>query len=233
MLLPPIETMKRGKNYKKALEVLEKEKEYSIEEALDVLEKFPKAKFDESVEAHVKTDINPKKTDQHIRATVSLPHGTGKAVKVAVFSDSDQEKIKKAGADLVGGEDLIEKIKNDKELNADVVIATPEMMPKLAKIAKILGPRGLMPNPKAQTVGKDPVKLVEEFKKGKSSFKNDDSGNVHLAIGKRSFEKNQLRENFESFFQALQKEKPEAVKKNFLKNIYITATMTPSIKIKL
>lgn len=224
--------MKRGKNYKKALELFEKEREYSIEEALDVLEKFPKAKFDESVEAHAKTDINPKKSDQHIRATVSLPHGTGKEVKVAVFVESDQEKVKKAGADLVGGEDLIEKVKNDKELNVDVAVATPEMMPKLAKIAKILGPRGLMPNPKAQTVGKDPVKLVEDFKKGKSSFKNDDSGNIHLAIGKRSFDKNQLKENFESFLQALQKEKPEAVKKNFLKSVYLTATMTPSVKIK-
>ncbi|MFO7807416.1 MAG: 50S ribosomal protein L1 [Candidatus Moraniibacteriota bacterium] len=224
--------MKRGKNYKKALEAFDKNQSYPVEDALGILEKFPKAKFDESVEVHIKTEIDPKKTDQQIRGTVSLPHGTGKKVKIAVFTESSQEEAKKAGAEVVGGEDLIEKVKNDKSLDIDVAIADPAMMPKLAKIAKILGPRGLMPNPKAQTVGKDVVKLVEEFKKGKSSFKSDNGGNVHIAIGKRSFDKKQLKENFESFMEAFHKTKPESVKKNFVKNIYLTATMTPGVKIK-
>ncbi|MDZ7612065.1 MAG: 50S ribosomal protein L1 [Candidatus Moranbacteria bacterium] len=223
--------MKRGKNYKKALEAYDKLQSYPIEEALDRLSNFPKAKFDETVEVHVRTDINPKKSEQHIRGPVALPHGTGKKVKVVAFTESGQEEVKKAGAEQVGGQELIEKVKADKGLDADIAVASPDMMPKLATIAKILGPRGLMPNPKAQTVGKDVAALVEEFKKGKSSFKNDDSGNVHIPIGKRSFSNEQLKENFESFMEALRQAKPEAVKKSFIKSVYLTATMTPSVQV--
>lgn len=222
----------RSKNYKKAIEAFDKEEEYSIEDALKILEKFPKVKFDETVEIHVKTDINPKKTDQQIRATVSLPHGNGKEVRVVAFTENSQEEAKKAGADLVGGEELIAKISQKNEIQADVAVATPDMMPKLGKIAKILGPRGLMPNAKSQTVGPQIDKIIKEIKKGKVGFKNDNGGNIHLAIGKRSFDKKALKENFEEFKKVLQANKPEAVKKSFLKSVSITATMTPAIKLK-
>jgi large subunit ribosomal protein L1 len=224
--------MKKSKNYKKAIEAFEKDKAYSIEEALDILDKFPKAKFDETIEVHVKTEIDPKKTDQQVRATVSLPHGNGKEVKVIAFTENNQEEVKKAGADLVGGEELIAEIASKKVIDADVAVASPDMMPKLAKIAKILGPRGLMPNAKSQTVSPQVDKMVKEIKKGKATFKSDKGANIHLAIGKRSFDKKALQENFEEFKKVLQANKPEAVKKSFIKNISISATMTPGIKIK-
>jgi large subunit ribosomal protein L1 len=224
--------MKKSKNYKKAIEAFEKDKAYSIEEALDILDKFPKAKFDETIEVHIKTEIDPKKTDQQVRATVSLPHGNGKEVKVVAFTENNQEEIKKAGADLVGGEELIAEIASKKVIDADVAVASPDMMPKLAKIAKILGPRGLMPNAKSQTVSPQVEKMVKEIKKGKATFKSDKGANIHLAIGKRSFDKKALQENFEEFKKVLQANKPEAVKKSFIKNISLTATMTPGIKIK-
>jgi large subunit ribosomal protein L1 len=224
--------MKKSKNYKKAIEAFEKDKAYSIEEALDILDKFPKAKFDETIEVHIKTEIDPKKTDQQVRATVSLPHGNGKEVKVVAFTENNQEEVKKAGADLVGGEELIAEIASKKVIDADVAVASPDMMSKLAKIAKILGPRGLMPNAKSQTVSPQVEKMVKEIKKGKATFKSDKGANIHLAIGKRSFDKKALQENFEEFKKVLQANKPEAVKKSFIKNISLTATMTPGIKIK-
>jgi large subunit ribosomal protein L1 len=224
--------MKRSKNYQKAVELFEKEKQYSIDEALEIISEFSKAKFDETVEVHVKTEINPKKTDQQIRATVSLPNGNGKEVKVVAFTENNQEEAKKAGADLVGGEELIAKIATQKNIDVDVAVATPDMMPKLAKIAKILGPKGLMPNAKSQTVSPQIAKIIKEIKKGKVGFKNDNGGNVHLAIGKRSFDIKALKENFEEFMKVLQANKPESVKKQFIKSVSITATMTPSIKIK-
>jgi len=222
----------KSKNYQKAMEAFDSEKTYSIEEALEILEKFPKAKFDETVEIHVKTEIKPKKTDQQIRSTVSLPNGNGKETKVVAFTENDQDKAKKAGADLVGGEELIKKISQEKDLVADIAVATPDMMPKLAKIAKILGPKGLMPNAKSQTVSPQIDKIIKEIKKGKTSFKNDNGGNIHISIGKRSFDDKALKENFEEFKKVLQANKPEAVKKTFLKSVSITATMTPGIKIK-
>ncbi len=225
--------MKKSKNQKKALEAFDLQKVYSIEEALDILEKFPKAKFDETVEVHVKTEINSKKTDQQIRTTVSLPNGSGKKTMVVAFTESSQAEAKKAGADLVGGEELIAKIIKDKDIIADVAVATPDMMPKLAGIAKILGPKGLMPNAKSQTVSPQIGKTIEEIKKGKASFKNDNGSNIHLAIGKRSFDKKALQENFEEFKKVLHANKPEAIKKAFIKNISISATMTPGIKIQL
>lgn len=226
------EVMKKSKNYKKAVEVFEKDQAYSIEEALDILEKFPKAKFDETIEVHVKTEIDPKKTDQQIRTTVSLPHGNGKELKVVAFTENNQEAVRKAGADLVGGEELIAEIASKKVIDADVAVASPDMMPKLAKIAKILGPRGLMPNAKSQTVNPQVEKMVKEIKKGKATFKSDKGANVHLSIGKRSFDKKALKENFEEFKKVLQANKPDAIKKTFIRNISISATMTPGIKIK-
>ncbi len=225
--------MKKSKNYKKAIEIFDLQKVYLIDEALDILEKFPKVKFDETVEVHVKTEIDAKKTDQQIRSTVSLPHGNGKKMKVAAFTESSQAEAKKAGADIVGGEELITKIIKDKDIAVDVIVATPDMMLKLAKIAKIIGPKGLMPNAKSQTVGPKIGEMIEEIKKGKASFKNDNGGNIHLAIGKRSFDKKALKENFEEFKKVLHTNKPEAIKKAFIKNISISATMTPGIKIQL
>jgi len=224
--------MKKSKNQKKALEAFESTKAYSIEEALEIMEKFPKVKFDETVEVHVKLEIDPKKTDQQIRTTVSLPHGNGKDTKVVAFTESAADEAKKAGADLVGGEELIKEISTKKTVDADIAVATPDMMPKLAKIAKILGPKGMMPNAKSQTVSPQMEKMVKEIKKGKASFKNDNGGNIHLSIGKRSFDKKALQENFEEFKKVLQSNKPEAVKKTFIKNISLSATMTPGIKVK-
>ena len=226
------QTMKISKNQKKAVESFEKNQSYSIDEALEILEKFPKMKFDETVEVHVKTEIDPRKTDQQIRATVALPHGNGKKVKIIAFTENSQDEAKKAGAELVGGEELIAQIASKKVVDADIAVATPDMMPKLAKIAKILGPRGLMPNAKTQTVSPQMGKMVEEIKKGKANFKNDKGANIHLSIGKRSFDKKALKENFEEFRKVLMANKPEAVKKGFIKNISLSATMTPGIRIK-
>lgn len=159
--------MKNSKNYKKAQEAFDKTKSYSINEALEILEKFPKAKFDESVEVHIKTSVDPKKSDQQIRTSAQLPHGTGKAVKIAAFTATQQKEAKEAGAEIVGGEDLVEKISQGGNLDFSATVATPEMMPKLGKIAKILGPRGLMPNPKTQTVGPKIGEMIEALKKGK------------------------------------------------------------------
>jgi len=225
--------MKRSKKYGEAAEAFDLQKVYSIDEALELLEKFPKVKFNETVEVHVKTEIDPKKTDQQIRTTVSLPHGNGKETKVAAFTETKKDEAKKAGANIIGGEDLIKQVIKDKDIAVDVVVATPEMMPKLVKIAKILGPKGLMPNAKSQTVSPQIGKIIEEIKKGKASFRNDNGSNIHLSIGKRSFDKKDLKENFEEFKRVLHSNKPEAIKKAFIRNISISATMTPGIKIEL
>lgn len=224
--------MKKSKNRQKAVETFDSTQNYSIDEALEIMEKFPKMKFDETVEVHVKTEIDPRKTDQQIRATVALPYGNGKEVKVVAFTEDLQDEAKKAGADLIGGEELVNKIAVQKTVDVDVAVATPDMMPKLAKIAKILGPKGLMPNAKTQTVSPQIGKMVEEIKKGKANFKNDNGANIHLAIGKRSFDKKALKENFEEFRKVLMANKPDAVKKGFIRSISLSATMTPGIKIK-
>ncbi len=224
--------MKKGKRYQKAAKFFDKTKVYSIDEALDILEKFPHAKFDESVEVHIRTKIDPKKTDQQIRGTVDLPFGTGKEVMIVAFTETQQKEAQKAGADIVGGEELIEKLKKGKIKEFDLAVATPEMMPKLAQVAKILGPKGLMPNPKTQTVGPKIAPLIEGLKKGRASYKSDRSGNLHLAIGKRSFSKNQLKENFKAFLENVKKNKPDAVKGIFIRSVSISGTMTPGIKVK-
>lgn len=226
------EIMKRGKNYQKAIELLEKDKAYSIEEALELLAQMPKAKFDEAVEVHVRTAVDPKKNDQQVRGAVVLPHGTGKSIQVAAFTSTSEKEAKEAGADLIGSDELIEEIRTGaRALDFDVAVATPEMMPKLAKIAKILGPKGLMPNPKTQTVGPKVGPMIEALKKGRLSFKNDDSANVHLIIGKRSFEAEKIKENFVAFLEELKKAKPAAAKGKFIQNVSISATMTPGIKV--
>ena len=222
----------KSKKYNKALEEFDRSKKYSLDEALEILEKFPKAKFDEAVEVHVKLGIDPTKSDQQIRAAVNLPHGTGKTKRIAAFTETQQDEAKKAGADIVGGEELIEKIIKDKKIDFDVAVATPEMMPKLSKAARILGPRGLMPNPKTGTVGPKVTEMIEELKKGKADFKSDKGGNIHQIVGKRSFKKEQLKENIEVLLEAINKNKPAKAKGKLIKNITVTATMTPGIKVE-
>lgn len=224
--------MKKSKRHQSALEGYDQEKSYTVEEAVKILKKMPKPKFDESVEVHVKLGIDAKKSEQQVRGTVVLPHGTGKDVRVAAFTSTGQKEAKKAGADIVGEQDLIDKIASKGELDFDVAVATPEMMPKLAKIAKILGPKGLMPNPKTETVGPKVDEMVQSLKKGKASFKSDSDGNVHQVVGKRSFEDKNLTENISAFLEELEKNKPATAKGKLLKTVNVSASMSPNIRIK-
>ena len=212
----------------------DKNKAYPIVEALELVKKFSTVKFDASVEAHLKLGIDPRKGDQQVRAAVSLPHGTGKTIKVAAFvSPNQEEACRAAGADLVGGEDLINKIKASEKTDFAVAVADPAMMKNLAKIAKILGTRGLMPSPKNDTVSANPAKAVAELKKGKVSFKNDDTSNLHVAIGKTSFAVDKLKENFETLIDSVKKVKPSTAKGSYIKNVVICSTMGPGIKVQL
>ncbi len=224
--------MKRSKRYKSVKEKIEKDKKYSVEEAVDFLIENAKVKFDESVEVHFRTNINPKQADQLIRGAVVLPHSVGKEKRVAVFVEGDKAaEAKEAGADLVGGEELISKIKQTKQIDFDVSVATPDMMRKLAGIAKILGPKGLMPSPKTDTVTMDIKKTVEQLKKGKINFKNDDSGNVHQMVGKVSLGKDKLKENVTAYIQAIKDSRPSGVKGEFIKTITVSSTMGVGIRI--
>jgi large subunit ribosomal protein L1 len=225
--------MKHGKKYRAVSEKIEKSKLYSVEEAMQLVKETKTAKFDESVEVHVKLSIDPRKGDQQVRGTVVLPHGTGKEKKIAVVTSTKAAEAKEAGADLIGAEDLIEKIKSGKVDNFDVLVASPEMMPKLAVVAKILGPRGLMPSPKTETVTDKIKETVEMLKKGKASFKNDNGANVHQVIGKVSFEEAKLKENYEAFVDALTKSRPAAVKGKYIVSASICSTMGPGLKIQL
>ena len=212
----------------------DKNKSYSINEAIELAKTLKKAKFDASVEAHFRLGIDPKKGDQQVRSAVSLPHGTGKVVKIAAFVSSDKvNAVKEAGADLVGGDDLIEEIKKTEKTDFEIAVAEIDMMKNLAKIAKILGTRGLMPSPKNETVTNNPVKAVKELKKGKISFKNDDTGNVHVIIGKISFDNQKLEENLKTLIEAIKKVKPASSKGIYIRNLSLNTTMGPGIKISL
>ncbi len=226
----PRKNMRRGKKYKGVAEKIEK-KVYSVEEGLALVKENKVAKFDESIEVHVKTGIDPKKGDQQLRGSVVFPHGTGKTKKIAVITSTKAKEAKDAKADVVMGEEMIDEIKKGK-IEFDVLVATPEMMPKLAQIAKILGPKGLMPNPKTDTVTDKIKEAVEMLKKGKVSFKNDNTGNVHQVIGKISFSEAQLKENLEAFIDALEKAKQEAVKGKLITKIVICSTMGPGVEIR-
>ncbi len=210
-------------------------KAYTLDEALELVKATSTVKFDASVEVHARLGIDAKKSDQQIRATVPLPHGTGKTIKVAAFVGANDEKAaKEAGADFVYGEPDIKGIQSGTlKIAFDIATATPEMMPKLAIAAKILGPKGLMPNPKTGTVDKDIKKIVTDLKKGKVAFKNDDTANVHVAIGKVSFDTAKLKENYESFMEALKKAKPNNAKGTYLKGVFLTSSMGPSVKVQL
>jgi len=223
--------MKHGKKYRAVSEKIDRNKIYSIEEAIKLMKEIKIAKFDESVEIHIKTNVDTKKGDQQIRGTVVLPHGTGKSKKIAVITSTSEKEAKEAGADIVGGEEMIEKIA--KKIDFDILVATPEMMPKLAKVAKILGPKGLMPNPKTETVTTKIKETVEALKKGKAAFKNDDTANIHQVVGKLSFEGNKLIENIETFIEAVEKNKPSALKGKLIANISVCSTMGQGMKISL
>lgn len=226
--------MERSKRYKEARGKIDKNKVYDVDEAVKILIENASAKFDESVEVHLRTNIDPKQADQLIRGSVVLPSGIGKEKKIAVFAEGEKaEEAEEAGADIVGGEELVAKIKQAKQVDFDVSVATPDMMRKLAVIAKILGPKGLMPSPKTGTVTADIKVTVEQLKKGKLNFKNDDSGNIHQLVGKVSFGNDKLGANIKSFVQAIREARPSGAKGEFIKTVVITSTMGVGIKINL
>ena len=226
--------MKRSKRYVANLEKIEKNRAYSKEEAVKLVKETSNSKFDGTVEVAMNLNLDTKKNDQQLRGAVVLPNGTGKSKTILVLAKGDQAKAaKEAGAEFVGDMDMIEKIEKEQWFEYDVIIATPEMMPMLGKIGKILGPKGLMPNPKTGTVTMDTAKAVEETKKGKVNYRTDSFGNVHAAIGKASFEDAKLVENLDAFVEAIMKVKPSTVKGNYVKNISITSTMGPGVKVDL
>ena len=223
--------MKRGKAYQEALAKIEKNKLYDPVDAINLVKSIASAKFDETVEAHVKLGVDPRHADQQVRGTVSLPHGTGKTVKVLVFAKGDKVKeAEQAGADYVGAEDLAEKIQGG-WFDFDVAVATPDMMAVVGKLGKILGPRGLMPNPKAGTVTFDIERTIKELKAGRIEYRVDKTSIVHVPIGRVSFEAEKLQDNLNTFADALIKAKPAAAKGQYMRSVNICSTMGPGVKI--
>lgn len=224
---------RRGKNYRKIAEQVDTKKLYSLAEALALAGKTNPAKFDATVELHLNLNVDPRQADQNIRGTVALPHGTGKTVRVAVFAPTDQlDKAKKAGADIAGEDDFLQLL--DKEqLDFDVLIATPQMMPRLGKYARMLGPRGLMPNPKSGTVTPNVAKAVQEAKAGRVEYRVDKQGIVHQGIGKVSFDAAKLTENAQVFIASINSVKPASIKGTYIKAVAVSTTMGPGIKVDL
>jgi large subunit ribosomal protein L1 len=222
--------MPRSKRYQEAKKLIDPKKLYSPTDALELLKKVLATKFDATVEAHVNLGIDVKKGDQQVRATVIFPHSIGKAKRVTAFVPADRvQEAKDAGADVAGGEELIEEITKTGKMDFDVAVATPDMMSKLAKVAKILGPAGLMPNPKTDTVGANMKKIIEEIKRGKVAFKNDATANIHQAVGKISMATTEIVANLTMLVEAVKKTKPASSKGTYLKSITIKSTMSPGI----
>lgn len=223
---------RRGKSYRKVAELVDKSKTYSLADALELATKTNPSKFDASIELHVKLGVDPRQADQNIRATVSLPNGTGKTIKVAVFApESEHAAAKKAGADIIGDEEFLKEL--DKEnISFDTLITTPQYMPKLGRYARLLGPRGLMPNPKSGTVAVDVAKAVSEAKAGKVEYRVDKQAIVHLSVGKVSFGAAKLEENAKAFIESLRSQKPTSLKGSFVKGTSISTSQGPSIKVE-
>ena len=224
--------MKRGKKYVEAAKTIDRGTLYDVADAVSLVKKTATAKFDETIEAHIRTGCDGRHADQQIRGAVVLPHGTGKKVRILVFAkDAKAEEAKAAGADFVGGEELIPKIQNENWFEFDVVVATPDMMGVVGRLGRVLGPKGLMPNPKAGTVTMDVTKAIQEIKAGKIEYRLDKTNIIHVPLGKASFTEEQLTDNFQTLIDAVNKAKPAAVKGQFLKSVVLTSTMGPSVKI--
>ena len=221
-----------SKRYAESVKLVEANKEYDIKEALDVIEKMPKTKFDQTVELHVKLGVDSKHADQQVRGTVVLPNGTGKTQRVLVFAKGPKaDEAVKAGADFVGAEELIPKIEKENWFEYDVIVATPDMMGVVGRLGKVLGPKGLMPNPKSGTVTMDVTKAINEIKSGKVEYRLDKSNIVHLGFGKVSFGADKLLENYETVMNAIIKAKPAAAKGQYIRSVAISTTMGPSMYI--
>ena len=224
--------MSAGKRYAEAAKLVDSAKLYEAKEALEVIEKMPKAKFDETVELHVKLGVDSKHADQQVRGTVVLPHGTGKTKKVLVFARGDKAKeAEAAGADYVGAEDLVPKIEKENWFDYDVIVATPDMMGVIGRLGKVLGPKGLMPNPKSGTVTMDVAKAISEIKAGKVEYRLDKTNIIHLGFGKVSFGAEKLYENYEKIIEAIIKAKPAAAKGQYIKSVSVSTTMGPGLYI--
>ena len=224
--------MKHGKKYNEVAKLVDRSKLYDKEEAIALVKQTATAKFDETIEAHIRTGCDGRHADQQIRGAVVLPHGTGKKVRILVFCrENKMEEAKAAGADSVGGEELIPRIQNEGWLDFDVVVATPDMMGVVGRLGRVLGPKGLMPNPKAGTVTMDLTKAVNEIKAGKIEYRLDKTNIIHVPVGKASFSEEQLTENFSALMEAIIKARPAAVKGQFLKSVTLTSTMGPGVKL--
>lgn len=224
--------MKRGKKYNESIKLVDKTNLYSAEEAVDLVQKTAKAKFDETVEVHVRLGVDSRHADQQVRGAVVLPHGTGKTVRVLVITKGDHvEEALKAGADYVGAEDMVAKIQQQNWMEFDIVVATPDMMSIVGRLGKILGPKGLMPNPKAGTVTMDVARAVKEIKAGKIEYRLDKTNIIHCPVGKISFGTEKLLENFRTLMETIIKAKPPASKGQYMKSVVLTSTMGPGIKV--
>ena len=224
--------MKRGKSYVESAKLIDRQKLYDVSEAMDLVTKTARAKFDETVEVHVKLGVDSRHADQQVRGAVVLPHGTGKTIRVLVFAkDAKADEAKAAGADFVGAEDMVEKIQKENWFDFDVIVATPNMMGLVGRLGKVLGPKGLMPNPKAGTVTMDVAKAIEEIKAGKIEYRLDKTNIIHCPIGKASFGEEKLADNFNTLLAAIIKAKPSAAKGQYIRSCTVASTMGPGIKI--
>ena len=224
--------MKKGKRYVESAKLVDRTNLYDVEEAVSIIKKTANAKFDETIEAHIKLGVDGRHADQQVRGAVVLPHGTGKKVRVLVFAKGDKaEEAQAAGADFVGGQELVPKIQNEGWLDFDVVVATPDMMGVVGRLGRVLGPKGLMPNPKAGTVTMDVTKAVNDIKAGKIEYRLDKTNIIHVPVGKASFTEEQLADNFHTLMGAIVKAKPAAAKGQYLRSVTITSTMGPGIKL--